>query len=155
MLKGVEAVQKLLGRLSRANAKERSLSDALSKNATVIEWRWCGEVTIRQWKNEAAPELTVHKHFGSEVVTAATELRDCLKALSEDADRLVDRANRLKKSDLEPVVWEAQATPQAEVAFALRAVHSLQKGFLRSVLRPLDKHLKILEMVAMVRRSEM
>ena len=51
MLEGVEAVQKLLGRLSRANAKERSLSDALSKNATVIEWRWCGEVTIRQWKN--------------------------------------------------------------------------------------------------------
>lgn len=150
MLEGVEAVQKLLGRLSRANAKERSLSDALSKNATVIEWRWCDEVTIRQWKNEAAPELTVHKHFGSEVVTAATELRDCLKALSEDADRLVDRANRLKKSDLEPVVWEAQATPQAEVAFALRAVHSLHKGFLRSVLRPLDKHLKILEMVAMV-----
>lgn len=155
MLEGVEAVQKLLGRLSRANAKERSLSDALSKNATVIEWRWCDEVTIRQWKNEAAPELTVHKHFGSDVATAATELRDCLKALSEDADRLVDRANRLKKSDLEPVVWEAQATPQAEVAFALRAVHSLQKGFLRSVLRPLDKHLKILEMVAMVRRSEM
>lgn len=150
MLEGVEAVQKLLGRLSRANAKERSLSDALSKNATVIEWRWCGEVTIRQWKNEAVPELTVHKHFGSEVATAATELRDCLKALSEDADRLVDRANRLKKSDLEPVVWEAQATPQAEVAFALRAVHSLHKGFLRSVLRPLDKHLKILEMVAMV-----
>ena len=150
MLEGMEAVQKLLGRLSRANAKERSLSDALSKNAMVIEWRWCGEVTIRQWKNEVAPELTVHKHFGSEVATAATELRDCLKALSEDADRLVDRANRLKKSDLEPVVWEAQATPQAEVAFALRAVHSLQKGFLRSVLRPLDKHLKILEMVAMV-----
>ena len=112
-------------------------------------------MTIRQWKNEVAPELTVHKHFGSDVATAATELRDCLKALSEDADRLVDRANRLKKSDLEPVVWEAQATPQAEVAFALRAVHSLQKGFLRSVLRPLDKHLKILEMVAMVRRSEM
>lgn len=107
-------------------------------------------MTIRQWKNEAAPELTVHKHFGNKVATAATELRDCLKALSEDADRLVDRANRLKKSDLEPVVWEAQATPQAEVAFALRAVHSLQKGFLRSVLRPLDKHLKILEMVAMV-----
>lgn len=150
MLEGVEAVQKLLGRLSRANAKERSLSDALSKNATVIEWQWCGEVTIRQWKNEAAPELTVHKHFGSDVATAATELRDCLKALSEDADRLVDCAKRLKKSDLEPVVWEAQATPQAEVAFALRAVHSLQKGFLRSVLRPLDKHLKILEMVAMV-----
>ena len=150
MLEGVEAVQKLLGRLSRANAKERSLSDALSKNATVIEWRWCDEVTIRQWKNEAAPELTVHKHFGSEVATAATELRDCLTALSVDADRLVDRANRLKKSDLEPVVWEAQATPQAEVAFALRAVHSLHKGFLRSVLRPLDKHLKILEMVAMV-----
>ena len=150
MLEGVEAVQKLLGRLSRANAKERSLGDALSKNATVIEWRWCDEVTIRQWKNEATPELTVHKHFGNEVTTGATELRDCLKALSEDADRLVDRANRLKKSDLEPVVWEAQATPQAEVAFALRAVHSLHKGFLRSVLRPLDKHLKILEMVAMV-----
>lgn len=107
---------------------------------------------VRQWAKKSVPELTIQKRIDKELTTATVEVKDCLKELSEDVDQLVDKANRLKNSGISPIEWEAKESTQENVLYTLQAIHShLNETFLRNALRPLNKHITILEKVVVLR----
>ena len=113
---------------------------------------WHEDLTRRQWSKKSTPEWKIQKRIDKELSTATVEVKDCLKELSEDVDQLVDKANQLKNSGIATIEWEATESMQENVLYTLQVIHSrLNETFLRNVLRPLNKHIAILEKVVVLR----
>ena len=141
-------VKALMCVLNRNLPRERALSDAIVKNAFVIECVWRCVVMSRQWGKSEAKAFGLTDKDATALESDEASLRRHLRRVQEDVNGYIERARRMKKLPMELIAWEEKESANETVLNTLHQVQDfLKETAFQTCTKRVNQHIALVEEV--------